>query len=240
MEVFGHEVTDSRESVVHQGPLDRAWTPSGKLEELLEESGAALMLRQSKTVLRLKARGHTDAFREVGEDEHPRVEAEHVAYRTSLCEAHIPVINELIQRYRLTSYDYFAYEVSPWDVPVWQLGHAGDGLTAVLLTYKRWDEKPVVLEDGPEPGAPPVARPFEFVTGRDLEAIATSEATPGELPGTGPPVAEARRTVDRRGPLRAIRGDPGGTPRNRPPGTAPDAGRARIRATARRHRPLAL
>lgn len=181
MEVYGTEVTDSRASVVHQGPLDPTWVPGGKLDAALEESSAALMLRQSKTVLRLETQGHADAFREVGEDEPPRVEAEHEAYWASLCGAHIPVINELIQRYRLATYDYFAYEVSPWDVPVWQLKHRGEGLTAVLLTYKRWDEKPVIAEDGPEPEDPPIVRPFEFAKAFDLEAVKSSDATPGEF-----------------------------------------------------------
>jgi hypothetical protein len=181
MEVFGWEVTDSRASVVHQGPLDPAYAPSEQIEEALEESGGALMVRRSKTVLRLQTRGHADAFRDVGDDEPPRVAEEHVVYWASLCEAHLPVINELIQRYRLASYDYFAYEVCPWDVPVWQLKHREEGVTAVLLTYKRWDEKPVILEDGKEPGDPPVARPFEFARADDLETLQSSAATPGEF-----------------------------------------------------------
>lgn len=181
MEVFGWEVTDSRASVVHQGPFDPDYEPSGTIKAALEESEGVLMRRRTKTVLRLETKGHTDAFRDVREDESPRVEAEHEAYRASLCEAHIPVVNELIQRYRLTTYDYFAYEVSPWDVPAWHLGHAGDGVTAVLLTYKTWDDRPATVEDSPTPGGRPVITPFEFASAGGLEAFPTSEATPGEF-----------------------------------------------------------
>lgn len=56
------------------------------------------------------------------------------------------MVNELIQRYRLISYDYFAHEVSAWDVPIWYIKHEGAGYRASLLRYKEWDRKPVMID----------------------------------------------------------------------------------------------
>ncbi len=112
MEVFSREVLDSRLTVIRQGPFDPTWQPSGELAALFEEDDIPWMRRPSKTVLRL-GRAHTGAFRELGESDPPRATGEQQAYwASSLCEMHLPVINELIQRYRLVTYDYFAFEVS--------------------------------------------------------------------------------------------------------------------------------
>lgn len=181
MEIFGWELTDSRISRVFEGPIEKGFRPAEDLVDALRDSKAGLMRRKSKTVLRLNARAHSDAIRERTEEEPPRVDAEHEAYRESLCYAHIPVINELIQRYRLATYDYFPYEVSPWDVPVWQVGDAQHSSRVVLVTYKTWDDKPATLEDGTEPGDPSIGRPFQFATAEQLDAVPSSVATPGEF-----------------------------------------------------------
>jgi len=91
------------------------------------------------------------------------------------------VVNEFIQRYRLITYDYFAYEVSAWDVPVWYVKHADCGYRAVLLPYKAWDTKPLIVEDPETPGGPPKVRQFEWTTTDALAATASSNATPGEF-----------------------------------------------------------
>jgi hypothetical protein len=93
----------------------------------------------------------------------------------------VPVINELIQRYRLQTYDYFAYEVSAWDVPVWYVKYADIGYRAVLLPYKEWDAKPVTIEDGETPGDPPKVRQFEWTSLDALAAASSGDATPGEF-----------------------------------------------------------
>lgn len=138
------------------------------------------MGRIGKTVLRIRARGHADAFTELPDNALPRQFAEHRAYWTSLCEAHIPVVNELIQSYRLATYDYFAYEVSPWDVPIWNLKHRNAGFVAGVMPYKEFDIPPVRIDDGAAQGAPPKAEPFRWCTVDDL-TMAAADATPGEL-----------------------------------------------------------
>jgi hypothetical protein len=181
MEVFIDEVTDSRQSALHQGPWDAQYTPAPEVVKELESQNVAFMKRRAKTVLRLAAWGHESAFREIRTDEPPRAHGECRAYWASLCEAHIPVINELIQRYRLVTYDYFAYEVSAWDVPIWYLKHQDEGFTATLLPYKSWDDKPVTIEDGEQEGGPPKVEPFHYATLAQLDGMRSDDATPGEF-----------------------------------------------------------
>ena len=145
------------------------------------ESRPPLLTRPCKTVLGLTTLAHTDAFRQRTAAEPPRAQAEQQAYWASLCEAHLPVVNELIQRYRFVTYDYFAYEVSAWDVPVWYLTHAGCGYRTVLLRYKEWDQKPTIIEDGDADGDPPKIRPFQWTTASELNAVSSADATPGEF-----------------------------------------------------------
>jgi hypothetical protein len=192
MEVYGIEVLDSRRSVVHHGPWGK-WTPPEDVAEDLAENEVPLISRPCKTVVRFNTRAHASAFRDIDhETEPPRAEAEQRAYWASLCEAHIPVLNELIQRYRLVTYDYFAYEVSAWDVPVWFLRFRDEGKRAVLLPYKEWDVKPTLTHDAPKPGEPPVTSEFRFAEVADLAAAQSADATPGEFD-----LLDARGLLDR-------------------------------------------
>ena len=63
-------------------------------------------------------------------------------YFTALCDAHIEVINTLIEHYKLLTYDYFPYNITPWDVPVWSIVNQKESITHVILRYKDWDFKP--------------------------------------------------------------------------------------------------
>lgn len=182
MEVFSGQVLDSRASVIHHGPWrPKGWEPPEDLAAEFARLQLAWLQRPCKTVLRLTTRAHSGAFRELSEAEPPRARVEQQAYWASLCEAHIPVVNELIQRYRLLSYDYFTYEVSAWDVPVWYLKHANTGYRAVLLPYREWDAKPVTIEDPEAPGDPPTAKQFEWTDLDALAATSSGDATPGEF-----------------------------------------------------------
>jgi hypothetical protein len=179
MEVFVHEMLDSRASQIFQGPLDRDYQPPKDIAALLAEQKAPWMRRRCKTMLRLNVRAHGGAFPPL--DSNGNATGEQEAYWTSMCDAHIPVINELIQRYRLATYDYFAYEVSAWDVPVWFLKHAGMGYRATLIPYKSWDAKPLQIEAGTASGEPETAKPFEWATADDITKWSSDEATPGEF-----------------------------------------------------------
>lgn len=192
MEVFAVEVLDSKLTVLHHGPLGK-WTPPADVAENLAAKEVPLISRPCKTIIRLNTRAHLSAFRDIDpEKEPPRAAAEQHAYWASLCEAHIPVLNELIQRYRLVSYDYFAYEVSAWDVPVWYLGYGDLARRTVLLPYNEWDSKPTLTRDGDKPGAPLVTDEFRFAEVEDLAAATSRDATPGEFD-----LLDARGLLDR-------------------------------------------
>jgi hypothetical protein len=181
MEVFAVEFLDSRKTLLRHGPWAK-WEPPADVAAELDKNGVPLISRPCKTVVRLNTRAHLGAFRQVDpETEPPRIDGEQRAYWASLCEAHIPVLNELIRRYRLETYDYFAYEVSAWDVPVWFLGYGELARRAVLLPYKEWDSKPAVIRDGEKPEDPPISDTFQFATVDDLAAISSEDATPGEF-----------------------------------------------------------
>ena len=179
MEVFVDEVTDSRLSCFHHGPWKPSYEPPPDVAEQLAAEGVGLMRRLCKTVLRLPARAHASAFRDLAETALPRERAEQEAYWASLCEAHLPVVNEVVQRYRLSTYDYFAFEVSPFDVPIWYLKRGDSGYRAVLLPYANWDTKPVVVSEDAEGNS--IATPFEFVDLQTLSATSSTAATPGEF-----------------------------------------------------------
>ncbi len=182
-EVYAGEVRDSRVTLVYRGPRPELMDP--KILRTADEQGLVLVERPSRTVLRLRSAAHADIFAAIADSDGPeapprrRVEAE--AYLASLCEAHLPVVNELVQRYRLATYDYFAYELSPWDVPVWTVAAAGGFVTVRLLPYMDWDHKPVLV--GPDrpngPDLPP--RPFRFTDSSTLLDTVPADATPGEL-----------------------------------------------------------
>ena len=157
-EVFAFEFTDSRITCFHQGPATaEPYEPQGAIGEMLRDRKAPVMSRPCQTVLRITTQAHLGPFQEVPDDQPPRATAENDRYMASLCEAHIPVINELIQRYRLQSYDYFAMEVSAWDVPVWYLKQGDDGHRTVLLLYRAFDRKPNTVEEPEIDGGTPIS-----------------------------------------------------------------------------------
>ena len=90
----------------------------------------------------------------------------------ALCSAHIAVVNRVIRPYRLSTYDYFAYEVSPWDVPIWfVVPHGGPLLRVSMFDYADWDFKPHMFKGNAE-------SEYELI---DLDAFRSSlEAESGE------------------------------------------------------------
>lgn len=190
IEVFHFMVTDSEKTIIYFGPVrsfnadpDRQffWSPSTEVAEEMAAKGDTYLQRICKTVLKITVSAHSDAFRVLTDVDPPRVGGEHEAYWASICEVHLPVINELIQRYRLITYDYFPYEVTAWDVPIWHLRQGQQRRRAVLLPYKGWDSKPVIVEDGDDPNGPPKLTEFEWTNPNDLTSARSDDASPGEF-----------------------------------------------------------
>src|SRR5216683_4638353 len=68
-EVFADEFTDSRLTCIHHGPTRREpFQPEGELAAVINEKKLPVMQRGCKTVLRVAALAHEDAFTEEGPD----------------------------------------------------------------------------------------------------------------------------------------------------------------------------
>jgi len=93
----------------------------------------------------------------------------------ALCEAHFEVVNRIVQRYRLSTYDYFPYEVSPWDIPVWRVDTSSRFIPVTLLNYAEWDRKPMI---GPMGGP---LETYSLIEPSDLQTKMGGEAHAGEL-----------------------------------------------------------
>jgi hypothetical protein len=171
-ELYAGEVRDSRASCVYMGPFPPKLAPS--LAKDLEDSQTLTLGRKCKTVLRIYSRCNSDvlAARD-GEDSRRWRDLRY--YLTALCEAHLEILNHVIQRYRLATYDYFLYEVSPWDVPVWLVDTKTGFVPSLLLPYAGWDEKPQI---GPLKGD---LEEYALITPPELQTSMDAQPSPGEF-----------------------------------------------------------
>ena len=166
-------VSDSRLNCVYIGPPEPAH-PNLELEDFIKEGRVPVIDRKCKTVLIIHSacnKAVLAAFKQ--EDKHSG--SAHL-YLKSFCAAHIEVINCLIQRYRLSAYDYFAYEVSPWDVPIWFVGWAKDAITVVLQDYRAWDTKPTMFDSI----AATKGEPYELIDAAELQSAMSIKPSAGE------------------------------------------------------------
>jgi len=123
-------VTDSRFSVCYQGPLKKRNQLSKEIQQFLRKHrGIPVIWRKCKTLLKVVSRCNEDVWNAAGRKVSPAVQL----YRSELCRAHVPVINKLIQQYRLATYDFFAYELAPWDVPKWSIERGGQSVACCLV-----------------------------------------------------------------------------------------------------------
>ncbi len=174
---FGH-ATDSRSSVGYRGPFRKPEDLPGMVKEAMEHHPEEpYMWRKCKTYLKVGSRCNEDVLKAVhGEDQRRAMEAKY--YLSDLCRAHIPVINKLVQTYRLATYDYFAFEVSPWDVPHWSIEREGNSVSTVLVGYRDWDFKPLLYPSLDTNQKPTV---YKLIDGTELQSQIQFVPTPGEL-----------------------------------------------------------
>jgi hypothetical protein len=185
-ELYGAIVTDSRASVIHRGPFRELDDLSERIQQARKDNPQApLMWRKCKTVLKIVSRCNEDVWRSaMGEGAVSAGTVTH--YLRELCRAHIPVINKLVQGYRLATYDYFAFEVSPWDVPSWLIDRGGRSASALLVPYRGWDTKLRIYPRGTFSFKPPIGptgspKVLQLIEGEDLQEKISPVATPGEF-----------------------------------------------------------
>jgi hypothetical protein len=174
-ELYCAEIMDSRQNVCYRGPLKKEEDLSVAVREVHEKNpNMPFMWRKSKTVLKVETRCNEDVWAKALSDDERRPAVQ--LYLNDLCRAHIPVVNKLIQAYRLLTYDHFAFEVSPWDVPIWTIERGGCAVSSVLVPYRAWDHKPLILRAIDKP-----AEPYKLINGADLGTGISTLGTPGEF-----------------------------------------------------------
>jgi hypothetical protein len=171
IEVYGGEVLDSRLTCIYIGPNDSSIDP--EIMNVVEEEKIPLLLRKCKTVLRVHSKCNEDVLSKMYYES--KIENEANFYLKAFCEAHLAIVNRIIQHYRLLTYDYFPYELCPWDVPVWFVKTEKGSERIVLLDYSKWDRKPVI---GPQIGT---LQKYELISPADLQNGIDMEAAAGEL-----------------------------------------------------------
>jgi hypothetical protein len=171
-ELHANEVQDSRATCVYAGPFPPKLRPD--LAKELEEGGVPVLPRKCKTILLIHSRCNSDVLAAADETDHRRCRDLHF-YLAALCAAHIPLVNKIIQSYRLATYDFFPHEVSPWDVPVWRVASPAGFVRCVLMPYAGWDYKP---HCGPLHGE---SKEVAHVDPCGFQASMSLRPSPGEL-----------------------------------------------------------
>jgi hypothetical protein len=192
-------LSDSKENIVYSGP----WKKNDDLSEGIRNAiktrpDLPFMWRKCKTVLKIKTRCNEDVWNTTQEpDEGKKRSISYGAamngirfYLATLCRAHIPVVNRLLQGYRLATYDYFPYEVSPWDVPFWMIERSATNIRSCLVPYRDWDSKPMGFATPFEEltkkilsgqKLDPPTLPYKFIEESDLQNGISIVPAPGEF-----------------------------------------------------------
>lgn len=173
-ELFANAARDSKLTIIYRGPHKELDDLSKPITEWRKKNPRIpVMWRKCKTVVKIATRCNTDVWdkaKKAGIRPPPSVSA----YLSTLCKAHLPVINKLIQGYRLATYDYFPYEVAPWDIPYWIIEGNGGSISSLIQPYRGWDMKPMISRKSGSPV------PFQLIDTSTLASELLKSASPGE------------------------------------------------------------
>jgi len=177
-EFFFGAATDSRATVGYRGPWKNGKDlPAVVRKAISKHPNGPFMWRKCKTYLKVQSRCNEDVLDAARGRLLPRANAAKL-YLSELCRSHIPVINRLIQAYRLATYDYFAFEVAPWDVPRWTIERHGRAISSTLVSYRDWDVKPLIYNFSNPSEKPKV---HTLIETQELRSKLSSAATAGEF-----------------------------------------------------------
>lgn len=172
VESYLNVIGDSKSTCLYAGPRQKL---RPDVQNAIEKNKAATMSRKCKTVLLIHSECNKDVLAaSVDKDQRKRSA---YLYLQSFCEAHLDIVNRLVQQYRLSTYDYFAYELSPWDVPIWFLKSGTDSVRIVLQKYATWDEKPMIV-DNVSGGK---KERYKLIDPSDLQAALAIQPSAGEF-----------------------------------------------------------
>jgi hypothetical protein len=163
-------VSTTRYHLVHIGP--EGFEPPPVMREKFDSAGG-IVSRPCKTVLRVRSSCNSDVLGAILEGRSSANAAR--SYLRDYCAAHVRVVNELIRGYRMVTYDPFAYEISPWDVPFWLVDIGGISESVMIVPYLDTDRKPNVHDaDGS-------VHPHNLMEPSDLTPALALRPFPGEL-----------------------------------------------------------
>jgi hypothetical protein len=200
-EDFVGRYEDSRRTCGYQGSDPDAFESRQDVKDL----GLPFIRRRQRTTVYFKARVHEGILRDAHDMSNGSQRRLVGDYLSTLCEAHLPVLNELIRRYRLSTYDYFAYEVSAWDVPIWHVrGGPTGSVSVVLFHYAALATRPQLYRNIFKPNKTDAERQehhsLTLTDGEALESFDPSIGVPGELD-----LLDARNLMERGDYAGAIR-----------------------------------
>lgn len=162
VELYFNAVRDSKSTCLYVGPPQRL---RPDVEKAIKKSKAPIMSRKCKTVLRIRSECDRNVILASRDKGQRKRSAQY--YLQSFCEAHLDIVDRLIQQYRLATYDYFAHELSPWDVPIWFVASGTGFVRIVLQDYAEFDLRPYTLIEPSELqsalSAQPSAGEFELL-----------------------------------------------------------------------------
>jgi hypothetical protein len=138
-EVHWNALTASRQSAFYMGTFPPRFHYQD--QKRINEEHTPTSWRKCRTMLRIKTRCPSGIVSAHYRDR--RMARVCQRYFLSLVSAHFEVANKVISRYRLATYDMFAYEISYWDAPLWYLHHGHSLIPVSVMPYQTLDDRPI-------------------------------------------------------------------------------------------------
>ena len=141
IELYANRFYNSKNNCVYVGPpvINNF---SDEIQRAIEKKTIPLLSKRCKIFIIIRSNCNRDVLNMYSTGNHPSSQE----YLRAFCVAHIEIINKVIQAYRSKTYDYFAYEVCPWDIPAWFI-QSSTGFDVIrLFNYIEWDNKPIMRQ----------------------------------------------------------------------------------------------
>jgi hypothetical protein len=115
------------------------------------------------------------SHRQIEASDHPKVRQYNRAtqYANTLAFAHLPALNNLIEKYRSSSHDPFAFEITEFDVPSWSLRTPNGFCHFIVMPYWANDTLPSYNSEG-------ISKPFVAADVNALSTVSIARLTPGQ------------------------------------------------------------
>ncbi|MEZ5944955.1 MAG: hypothetical protein R3C18_26520 [Planctomycetaceae bacterium] len=168
----GRQFTRTHQNTVFIGGNDAARNASAPVTALPEGG----LFRATRTLLHIETYASEDALNAFWGQDSPRYR-DASRYFASLALGHIPLVNKVVNAYRMASVDPFAHEVTAWDVPVWFVGRPPEIQPVYLYSHLVEDWYPTIhkgIESDDE-------FPYFATSVETVQQYLTKGESPGEI-----------------------------------------------------------